>query len=125
MATPFQPAQLDRFRREAKKLFRELSIAYSEALDRIAVTNGFPNWSLLAQHSGEVGIAPSLQRAAAPAVVARDAREVEGSPFHRWLDGQRGRNDHIGDLADDILRDAIFPSLGTQLGAAGGRSGRT
>ena len=51
MATSFSPAQLERFRREAKKRSRELSINHSEALDRIAVQNGFTNWSLLSKHS--------------------------------------------------------------------------
>jgi len=51
MATSFSPAQLECFRREAKKLSRELSITHSEALDQIAVQNGFRNWSLLSKHS--------------------------------------------------------------------------
>jgi uncharacterized protein YozE (UPF0346 family) len=115
MATSFQPAQLDRFRREAKKLCREFSILHSEALDRIAVKNGFPNWSLLTKHSTGASTAPAVLRAAAQAVDAHDTREAVRSPFHRWLDGQRDRNDPIGDLAKDILRDVTFPtSLSTR-----------
>ena len=191
MANSFQPAQLERFRREAKKLCRALSIPHSEALDRIAVENGFSNWSLLVKHSDSAGANSSTPQAtgpkqpnrirhylhgdisatdptqcycvrcdlfcshqhllpvshhtdgkdgerylrdlanwnalpdehrllrfrpedapnilAAPAIAARDAREATRSPFHRWLDGQRNRNDPIGDLARDILRDASFP----------------
>lgn len=191
MATSFLPAQLDRFRREAKKLSRKLSIPHSEALDRIAVQHGFANWSLLARHSNVAHLPPSgpqlakselprgiryylhgdiremdpakcycercdtfepvthlmpvsyhsdgmdgerylrglahwnerkLERSsnwyrpdeaqnvlAATAVAARDAREAARSPFHRWLDGQRDRNDPVGDLAADILRDVGFP----------------
>ncbi|WP_431288804.1 YozE family protein [Roseateles chitinivorans] len=191
MATSFLPVQLDRFRREAKKLSRELSIPHSEALDRIAVENGYLNWSLLAKHSKGAHLLESVVQAplprpprgtryylhgdiretnlaqcycarcdtfepighlvptsyhadgkdgerylrdlkrwnerqleedsqwfrpataqnvlAAAAVAERDAREAARSPFHRWLDGQRERNDPVGDLAGDILRDAGFP----------------
>lgn len=191
MATSFPPAQLDRFRREAKKLGRDLSISHSEALDRIAVKNGFPNWSLLAKRSSGAGSPPvGLQVTlpqlsnrvryylhgdiretdptkcfcarcdtfepfahllpvsyhtdgkdgerflrdlaswdglsteqkehefrpanapnilAASALAARAAREAARSPFHRWLDSQRNRDDPVGDLAADILRDASFP----------------
>lgn len=58
MATSFPHAQLERFRREAKKLGRELSITHSEALDRIAAQHGFTNWSLLAKHSEGAPPAP-------------------------------------------------------------------
>lgn len=51
MANSFTPAQIERFRREAKKLHRELSITHSDALDRIAAQHGFTNWSLLMKHS--------------------------------------------------------------------------
>jgi hypothetical protein len=191
MATSFPPAQLKRFRREAKKLSRELSITHSEALDRIAGQNGFSNWSLLSKHSSappafsafvppptprpigayryylhgdviegdptkcycarcdvfwpldhlvptsyhpdgkdgerflsslaswnKLSAAERGQRFrpdGAPNVLEtaarseRAAREAARSPFHRWLDGQRGRNDPIGDLAGEILRDETFP----------------
>lgn len=190
MATSFSPAQLERFRREAKKLSRELSITHSEALDRVAVQNGFTNWSLLSKHSGGLALAaatppvqvlpagayryylhgdvveddptkcycarcdvfwpldhlvptshhtdgkdgerfltslerwnrlPANERGrrfrpdGAPNVLealaraARVAHEAARSPFHRWLDGQRNRNDPVGDVAGDILRDEGFP----------------
>ena len=51
MAVSFSSSQIDRFKREAKKLVRELSIPHSEALDRIAARQGFKNWSLLVKHS--------------------------------------------------------------------------
>lgn len=191
MAMPFLPAQLERFRREAKKLVREFSITHSEALDRIAVKNGFTNWSLLVKHSsgpsapvialpatpartsgsiryylhgdvveddptqcycarcdlfrplthlvptsyhpdgkdGERFLsslaswqtseaaergrdvrpdgAPNILEA--PARAERAAREAARSPFHRWLEGQRRRNDPVGDLAGDVLGDEGFP----------------
>lgn len=52
MAMSIPPAQIERLRRQAKKLGRERSTTHSEALDRIAVQNGFANWSLLAKHNG-------------------------------------------------------------------------
>lgn len=191
MAMSFLPPQLERFRREAKKLARELSITHSEALDQIAVKNGFTNWSLLSKHSsappavttvvppmparplgarryylhgdvvegdpskcycarcdvfwplnhlvptsyhpdgkdGERFLsslaswskltaaergrnfrpdgAPNVLEAAARS--ARAAREAARSPFHRWLEGQRRRNDPVGDLAGDVLSDEGFP----------------
>lgn len=190
MATSFSPAQLERFRREAKKLSRALSIRHSEALDRIAVQNGFTNWSLLSKHSGGAAIAsaaapkpsrpsgvhryylhgdvseddasqcfcarcdaffpfdhlvptsyhsdgkdgerflsslarwtnlPADERGrnyrpdgaqnvlAAPVHAAQVAQEAARAPFHRWLEHQRGRDDTIGDVAGDILRDKSFP----------------
>lgn len=194
MATSFSPSQLERFRREAKKLGRDLSITHSEALDRISARQSFQNWSLLAKHSEaphappapprlHVSVAPpgapaeryyrhgdvkvdeptlcycaccdfavepshfdglgfhrdggdgerylaslarhnALPRArkaargrpddapnalAARAVVERDAYQASRSAFHRWLDGQRKRDDIVGDLAGDILRDKTFP----------------
>lgn len=51
MAVSFSSSQIDRFKREAKKRVRELSIPHSEALDRIAAQQDFKNWSLLVKHS--------------------------------------------------------------------------
>ncbi|EGK70637.1 hypothetical protein METUNv1_03106 [Methyloversatilis universalis FAM5] len=184
MSISFSPAQLERFRREAKKLSRESSITHSEALDRIAIRRGFKNWSLLVKYSealsaisrteppsasrnarqryylhgdvvegeprqcycarcdalvdlshfqpgnghedGKDGdrflsslarwntLAPSkkgsryrpadaenvLQHAAE---AARAALEAARSPFHKWLERQRDRNDEVGDLACDVF----------------------
>lgn len=47
-----------------------------------------------------------LQQAAE---AARVAREASRSPFHLWLEDQRGRNDPVGDLAIDVLSDKGFP----------------
>lgn len=198
MATSFSPAHLERFRREAKKLSRERSITHSEALDRIAVQNGFTNWSLLSKHSSGPEAAPAARQPArqhplgavryylhgdvvegdpskcycarcdvfwpldhlmpnsfhtdgqdgerllsdlsswgrlptedrgrrfrpegapnileAPARAARAAREMARSPFHHWLDGQRHRDDAVGHLASDILRDRSFPSSASTRG---------
>lgn len=51
MVISFSSSQIDRFKRDAKKLVRERSIPHNEALDHIAVQQGFKNWSLLAKHS--------------------------------------------------------------------------
>ena len=191
MATSFSSAQLKRFRREAKKLGRELSITHNEALDRIASRFGFSNWSLFSKHSDAAPTTTAMAKptsssrgfrqryylhgdmsenepgkhycarcdvfwdlshfqpmswhqddedgdrllssrakwnkltsseqgnryrpANAPNVLqqaaeaARAAREASRSPFHKWLEGQRDRNDPVGDLADDVFRDKDFP----------------
>jgi uncharacterized protein YozE (UPF0346 family) len=190
MALSFSLTQVERFRREAKKLKRERSITHNEALDRIAQHNGFSNWSLLAKHSdtaiasttaeslsesrdsrkryylhGDVvegepnkcycarcddfwnldhfqptswhkdgndverflyslanwnKLTPSrkgnlyrptkvpnvLQQAIE---ITRTLHEAARSPFHKWLESQINRNDQIGDLAKDVLRDKGFP----------------
>jgi uncharacterized protein YozE (UPF0346 family) len=46
---------------------------------------------------------------AASAVAANTAYEASRSPFHRWIEGQKDRNDPIGDLASDIWGDRKFP----------------
>lgn len=40
---------------------------------------------------------------------ARAAREASRSHFHRWLERQVKRDDPIGDLATDVMRDGRFP----------------
>lgn len=77
MAISFSNIQLERFRREAKKLSRELSITHSDALDRIAVRQGFTNWSLLVKHSN----APSTIAGREPPTRSRNA------PYRYYLHG--------------------------------------
>lgn len=48
--TAFSPAQIERFKREAKVLHRTSGVPHSQALDRIAAANGYENWSLLMKH---------------------------------------------------------------------------
>lgn len=55
MSTPLSAAQIEQLRRNAKRLARTLSIPYSEALDRMAVQQGFRNWSLLSKHTSKPG----------------------------------------------------------------------
>ena len=69
MAVSFSSSQIDRFKREAKKLVRELSMPHSDALDRIATQQGFKNWSLLVKHSDAattIKAAPPMPRKSAP-----------------------------------------------------------
>lgn len=40
----------------------------------------------------------------------RAAREAARSPFHRWIGQQRDRDDPVGDLAYDVMRDKRFPT---------------
>jgi len=65
------PAQIEQLKRAAKKLTRTSSLTHAEALDRLAVENGFKNWSLLTKHSNRstsvhsVPSVPALSVAAA------------------------------------------------------------
>lgn len=193
MATTFTAAQLEQFRRDAKRLGRQLSIRLSQAQDLIAVQHGFKNWSLLAKHREAVPAPKALRKAVEPAVdnrprhylhgdqdedepskyycarcdvffeashfngwhkaerndesdgerylaslarwntlprsqkatrrraddvpnilaeralAERDAYQTSRSPFHKWLEAQRDRDDPVGDLAGDAMRDKRFP----------------
>lgn len=51
MTASFSPAQIERFKREAKQLHRTSPLSHSQALDQIANANGYGNWSLLMKHS--------------------------------------------------------------------------
>lgn len=51
--------------------------------------------------------APNMLEAPARAQAA--AHEASRSPFHRWLERQKGRNSPTGDIARDILGDQGFP----------------
>ncbi|MGJ7530170.1 YozE family protein [Variovorax sp. GB1P17] len=69
MATTLTAARLEQLKREAKKLTRATSVSHAEALDRLAVENGFANWSLLAKHvsrSSPVSPTPALPPLAPP-----------------------------------------------------------
>jgi len=51
MLNSFSPAQIERFKREAKTLSRTANLIHSLALDHIAKQNGYENWSLLMKHA--------------------------------------------------------------------------
>ncbi len=51
-----------------------------------------------------------LTDAIALALAAQHAKEAARSPFHRWMEQQRDREDPIGDLACDVMRDKYFPT---------------
>jgi len=201
MNTSFSVAQLEQFRRDARRISRKQNCPLSSALDQIASSKGFANWSLLAKrfnaaerpplNADVVTAAPfklvDLRRRQylhgdrdeddpekyycakcdiffgaahfsvehrvhdsherflsgldawmrdpeqkvrarrslnapnlfeADALAARAAREASRSPFYRWLEKQKGRNDPVGDLAGDILADRSFPVDVDSLGAA-------
>jgi len=69
MANSCTPAQINRFKREAKRFHRASDISHSEALDRIANSNGYSNWSLLMKHSGSDD----------------KAQAMNSGPLHRFL----------------------------------------
>jgi hypothetical protein len=67
MSTPLSLAQIEQLRRNAKRLARTLSIPHSEALDRLAVQQGFRNWSLLSKHAPQTSQAgPEASEATKP-----------------------------------------------------------
>lgn len=47
----FSQSQIEHFKREAKKICRASDCLHSEALDRIANSNGYRNWSLLVKNN--------------------------------------------------------------------------
>jgi hypothetical protein len=51
MTASFTIAQVERFKREAKRMHRDSHISHSQALDQIANANGYNNWSLLSKRS--------------------------------------------------------------------------
>lgn len=56
---------------------------------------------------------------AAVAAAQRAAREQARSAFHRWIEQQVGRNDPVGDLAEDIMQDRKFPTSASSRDAIG------
>src|SRR5690606_29705984 len=64
-------------------------------------------WSQSTSRHGTQGYrsegAPNILEEGARA--AREAREASRSAFHRWLAAQRYRDDPIGDLSGDVMRD--------------------
>lgn len=70
MLTSFSPAQIERFRRDAKAIHRSTGIPHSAALDQIATANGYRNWSLLMKHQ------PEVVRGSASFKFARTAEEM-------------------------------------------------
>lgn len=52
MSNLFTPAQVERLKREAKKLHKTLPLlSLGQVQDLVAAKNGYRNWSLLAKHS--------------------------------------------------------------------------
>lgn len=70
MLTSFSPAQIERFKRDAKALHRSTGISHSAALDQIATTNGYSNWSLLMKHQ------PEVAKGSTPFKFSRTAEEM-------------------------------------------------
>lgn len=56
---------------------------------------------------------------AAVAAGQRAAREQARSAFHRWIERQATRNDPVGDLAGDIMRDQRFPTSASSRASIG------
>lgn len=63
MSNSFSNTQINHFKRQAKQISREETIQHCHALDRIALQNGYTNWSLLIKNQ-------ALPAATAPEAVA-------------------------------------------------------
>lgn len=108
VATVFSPAQIERFKREAKQLCRITPhLSHSAALDRIAVLNGYANWSVLHKHSDSNVKSSELQVVSitpAPFVFARTAEDMRVAlrkiPETRY--GYPSRTDEARAKTDDI-----------------------
>lgn len=50
MLNLYTPAQIEQLKRSAKRLARDKSLTHAVALDQIAATCGYSNWSLLVKH---------------------------------------------------------------------------
>lgn len=60
MLNLYTPTQIEQLKRDAKRTARDRSITHAVALDQIAATCGYSNWSLLAKHisSRQMGATP-------------------------------------------------------------------
>lgn len=80
MATTFTLAQIERFKREAKQLCRTTpDLTHSAALDRIAIRNGYVNWSLLHKHNendAPAAVPPAFGIAQSPLMFERTPEEM-------------------------------------------------
>lgn len=89
MHTSFTASEVEQFRRNAKRIARAQSVPLHQALDQIAVTEGFSNWSLLVKHSG-----PSLPEGHAPQVDRPTRLDTpQLGSRRRYLHGDQGEGE--------------------------------
>lgn len=62
MPENYSAAQIEHFKREAKRLSRAAAIPHSQALDQVAAANGHRNWSLLMKNAAESPAGPPPYR---------------------------------------------------------------
>ena len=111
MTASFTIAQVERFKREAKRLHRDTNISHSQALDQIASANGYSNWSLLAKHS-DAHDAPKAKSARPPFRFIRTPELMRLAllkvPEPRgW--GHPTRTDYAQQQVEDLSSDFISP----------------
>jgi hypothetical protein len=85
-------SQIERLKRQAKVLCRSGGVTHSQALDQLAKTKGWPNWSLLMKHH-EAG--PGIVVEAAPYVYARTTAQ-----FKDAVRSRRGKSATYAEVAD-------------------------
>ena len=77
MSNTYSPAQIDQFKRNAKRLVRDESLTHSAALDKIAVESGYPNWSLLSKSASSYQTGTVLPpREKSPHLLLRTVEEM-------------------------------------------------
>ena len=58
MTAKFSPKQIQNLKNRAKKIKSASGVTHYQALDQIAVENGFKNWAMLAKFSAETNDEP-------------------------------------------------------------------
>lgn len=101
MGTLYSTAQLNRFRREAKKLSRDLSIRHCEALDRIASEHGFPNWSIFVKTCARSDGLATLLHSAEPPIFVKAGTLSDGPDTLAWKTRQHLLSRCLGDATLD------------------------
>lgn len=113
MNITYSVAQLEQFRRNAKRLARQQGIPHNEALDQIAREHGFKNWSLLSKQSRKTSSTtkcddpvPPIQAPPTDAVEVNPTvgYEAEEADVEKILDGRKRHYFHGDQIEGDSDR---------------------
>ena len=99
-------SEIERFKREAKRLQRAEILRLADALDRVALAHGFNNWSLLMKHR-----ATDVNASQPPPYVYSRSAEVLSEALRLVPPPRHGnRNDLARDRVEDICARFVSPS---------------
>lgn len=93
---------LDYIKRLAKKLRKDRNITHTQALELIAIENGYSNW-IHCKRVFSQGLVP----------LAKQIEKPLKLNFTQWLTKHKNRNSPLGDLSSDMLRAKDWPSYST------------